>query len=320
MEQHAPATLLEPAVVPAVADLSVVIVSWNTRELLLRCLAALDAAAGGLRVEAIVVDNGSTDGTPEAVQACFTEVQLIALGANPGFAAANNRGLAAAGGRTICLLNPDTEPRPGALRALVDYLDRHPDVGMVGPRLLNPDGSEQAVGFRFPTLAQVFLDFFPFGGRLAGSRLNGRYPRAPRDRAFPIDFPLGACMAVRRAVLDTTGPLDEGFFIYSEEVDWCRRLRDDGWRVVCLPTSEIVHHGGQSTGQQPGRMFVELHRSRRRYYRRRHGPAFVLAAQLLTRIGVLKETIVAWRRLRRGELTRAQWRDRVRACGEVFRL
>ena len=303
-----------------VVDLSVVIVSWNTRELLSRCLASLDAALGNLRAETIVVDNGSSDGTPGAVRARFPGVRLVELECNLGFAAANNCGLVAARGRLLCLLNPDTEPRPGALAALVDFLDRHPAAGAVGPRLINPDGSEQAVGFRFPTLAQVALDAFPLGGRFAGSRLNGRYPRSPRDRAFPIDFPLGACIVVRRSAADVAGLLDEGYFMYSEEVDWCRRIRGAGWAIWCLPTAEVVHYGGQSTGQQPGRMFVELHRSRSRYYRRHHRPAFRRVAQLLTRLGVLKEVLIAWRRFRRGELSRARWRERVRACGAVFRL
>jgi hypothetical protein len=304
----------------AVVDLSIVIVSWNTRELLGHCLAALERAVAGLRVETIVVDNGSSDGTPAFVRAHFPTARLLEPGGNLGFAAANNRGIGVARGRILCLLNPDTEPRPGSLRTLVEHLDRSPTVGVVGPRLLNPDGSEQAVGFRFPTLAQVALDLFPLGGRFADTRLNGRYPDAPRDRPFPIDFPLGACLAVRREAVEAVGPLDEEYFIYGEEVDWCRRLRAAGWAIECVPAAAVVHHGGQSTGQRSGAMFVELHRSRRRLYRRYHGPAFVRAAQLLTRLGVLTAALVAWGRFRRGELSRAAWRERVRACGAVFRL
>lgn len=301
-------------------DLSIIIVSWNTRDLTLRCLAALPTAVGGLRWEAIVVDNGSTDGTPGAIGRGFPAVRLIAPGRNLGFAGGNNLGLRAATGRYLCLLNPDTEARPGALAALVAHLEAHAALGAVGPRLLNPDGSEQAVGFRFPSLAQVVLDLFPFGGRFAASRLNGRYPDAPRDRAFAIDFPLGACIVARRAAVEATGPLDEGYHMYSEEVDWCRRMRAAGWAIACLPTAEVVHCGGQSTSQQPARMFVELHRSRRRYFLRYHSPAFVRAARALTRAGMLKEAAVAWRRHRRGDLPRAAWRARTRACGAVWRL
>ena len=301
-------------------DLSIIIVSWNTRALTLACLASLDLATAASRTEVIVVDNGSTDGTPAAIRARFPATILIEPGRNLGFAGGNNAGLARARGHYLCLLNPDTVPRPGALAALVDFLARHPSVGAVGPRLLNPDGSEQAVGFRFPTLAQVFLDFFWIGGRFVESSLNGRYPDAPRDRPFPIDFPLGACILARREAVAATGPLDESFFMYSEEVDWCRRMQDAVWPIWCVPTAEVVHHGGQSVAQQSARMYVELHRSRLRYYRRHHRPAFVFAACLLTRAAMLKQTAAAWRAYRRGRLTRAQWREQVRARGRIFRL
>jgi N-acetylglucosaminyl-diphospho-decaprenol L-rhamnosyltransferase len=306
--------------IPHSTDLSIVIVSWNTRELTLRCLAALGESARGLGLETIVVDNGSIDETPEAIRAQFPAVRLIEPGRNLGFSGGNNAGLAIASGRYLCLLNPDTEARPGALAALVGFLEGQPEVGAVGPRLLNADGSEQAVGFRFPTLAQVFLDFFPLRGRFAESEANGRYPRAPRDRPFPIDFPLGACIVARRAAVEATGPLDEGYFLYSEEVDWCRRMQAVGWPIWCVPTAEVVHHSGQSVGQRPARMFVELHRSRRRYYARHHRRSFVLATMVLTWVAMIKEVLVAWRAYRRGRLSRTEWRSRTRACGEVFRL
>lgn len=305
---------------PTAPDLSVVIVSWNTRELTLRCLAALADAAGGLRCEAIVVDNGSNDGTPAAIRARFPAVRLVEPGRNLGFAGGNNVGLALARGRFLCLLNPDTEPQRGALSALVAFLVANPAIGAVGPRLLNPDGSEQAVGFHFPTLAQIGLDFFPLGGRFAETALNGRYPDATRDRPFPIDFPLGACILARRAAVDATGLLDEGFFMYSEEVDWCRRMQAAGWPIWCVPTTEVIHHGGQSVAQQSARMFVELQRSRLRYYRRYHRPAFVAAARALTRVAMLQEVVSSWRAYRRGVLPRDQWRERIRACGQIYRL
>ncbi len=309
-----------PAAHGGPVDLSIVIISWNTRALTLACLGALGPAVAPLRAETIVVDNGSTDGTPAAIRTAHPNVLLLESGCNLGFAAGNNAGLAAARGDFLCLLNPDTLPAPGALAALVAFLRVQPTIGAAGPRLLNPDGSEQAVGFAFPTLAQVFLDFFPFGGRFAASRLNGRYPDAPRDRPFPIGFPLGACIVARRAAVVAAGPLDEGFFLYSEEVDWCRRMTRAGWPSWCVPTATVVHYGGQSTGQASARMFVELQRSRARYYRLHHRRRFVRAARLLTRVAMLREALRAWRLYRRGALDRATWRARVRACGAVFRL
>lgn len=302
--------------------ISVIIVSWNTRELLLDCLRHLPYALGpGKReAEVIVVDNASTDGAADAVRAAFPDTRVRVLERNLGFGAASNAGIRAASGATICLLNPDTAPRPGSLAALADYLARHDTVGAVGPRLLNRDGSEQAVGFKFPSLIQVLLDLFPFGGRFANTALNGRYPRAPRDRPFPVDFSLGACLVVRREVFETTGLFDPGYFMYAEEVDWARRARAWGWEMHCLPSAEVVHYGGQSTAQQPARMFLELHRARARYFRRHESRRFVALARLLTRAGMVKEALVAWRQYRCGALSPARYRERVRACGEIFRL
>ena len=301
-------------------DLSIIIVSWNTRALLLRCLDALAAATGDLLVETIVVDNDSTDDTPAAIRGRFPAVRVVEPGRNLGFSGGNNVGLRLATGRFLCLLNPDTLPRPGSLAALVAFLAERPAIGAVGPRLLNVDGSEQAVGFRFPSLAQIALDFFPLGGRFAETALNGRYPAAPRDRPFPIDFPLGACIMARREAVAATGPLDEGYFMYSEEVDWCHRMQLAGWPIWCLPTAEIVHLGGQSVAQASARMYVELHRSRLRYYRRYHSSPFVLLARLLTCAAMVKETAIAWREYRRGRLSQSVRRERVRAYGRIYRL
>lgn len=315
---------VEPPAAPGTdqVTISVIIVSWNTRDLLLDCLARLPAALGPLhtRAEVIVVDNASTDGTVEAVRARFPTTRVLPLTTNHGFAVANNAGIAVAAGETICLLNPDTAPRPGSLALLARHLDARPEVGLVGPRLLNADGTEQAIGFKFPTLVQVFLDFFPLGGRLAHSTINGRYPDAPRDRPFPVDFPLGACMVVRRTVFETAGRFDPGYFMYAEEVDLARRVHTHGWQVHCLPTAEVVHYGGQSTTRQPAEMFVELHRSRARYFRRHESFAFVVVARCVTRIGAIKGALGAWREYRQGVLSPAAFRARVRACGKVFRL
>lgn len=301
---------------------SVIIVSWNTRELLLDCLRHLPAALGPTRrgAEVIVVDNASTDGTPDAVRAAFPDIEMRVLDQNTGFGTATNAGIRAASGATICLLNPDTVPRPGSLGALADYLGRHDTVGAVGPRLLNSDGTEQSVGYKFPSLIQVFLDLFPFGGRFARTALNGRYPRAPRDRPFQVDFLLGACLVARREVFETTGLFDPGYFMYAEEVDWARRARAWGWDMHCLPSAEVVHYGGQSTVQQPARMFLELHRARARYFRRYESRRFVALARLVTRAGMVKEALVAWRLYRRGALSQTRYRERVRACGAIFRL
>lgn len=241
--------------------LSVVIVSYNVRTLLARCLASL-AAQPHPPAEVIVVDNASTDDSVEAVRKQFSQVRLIENAENRGFAAASNQGLRTAQGRFLCLLNPDTELFPGALDALAAFLDASPNVGVVGPTLLYPDGRYQHAAFRFPTLAMALIDFFPLNHRLLNSRLYGRYPIAMHEKAFAMDFPLGACMMVRREICDEIGLLDEQFFMYCEEVDWCRRTKQAGWEIMHVPEARVVHHEGQSTRQASGRMFVELHRSR----------------------------------------------------------
>lgn len=279
---------------PALAnriDMSVVIVSWNTRDLLSRCITSVirQADDARLQVEIIVVDNASSDGTIELLPRDHPGITVIALPENRGFATANNIGIAQAQGSALLLLNPDTEILPGSLSALWRALYASPRIGLVGALLLNPDGSLQSAGYRFPGLVQTFLDIFPIHPRLVGSRLNGRIP--PGDGLSPlgIDHPLGACMLVRRGVLDEVGMLDDRYFMYSEEVDWCRRIKAAGWTILTAPAARVIHYGGQSTGQMPDVMFLQLHRSRNRYFRRYHSPEFVAAVGMVVRLGAAWE-------------------------------
>lgn len=275
---------LAPAT-PAI-DISVVIVSWNTRDLLERCLHSITAEAtrARLRVEIAVVDNASSDGTVETVRQRFPEVALTALPANIGFAAANNLAMRGTRGTAVLLLNPDTELLVGALQALWLALQSMPHVGVVGPVLLNADGSLQSAGYRFPGLAQVALDFFPLHPRLAGSRFNGRFSPGDGLSPFAIDHPLGACMLVRRTAIEQVGLLDEGYFMYSEEIDWCRRFKQQGWTILTAPDARVIHHGGQSTQQASNQMFVQLHRSRARYFARHNGRPLRRAASMMAEL------------------------------------
>ncbi|HUZ03651.1 MAG TPA: glycosyltransferase family 2 protein [Thermomicrobiaceae bacterium] len=261
----------------SVPDISAVVISWNTRELLARCLGSIarERERAGLTVETIVVDNASSDGSAAMIEERFRDARLIVLPENRGFAAANNVALASARGPAVLLLNPDAELAAGALDALWRALHAAPHVGLVGPLLLNSDGSVQSAGHAFPGLAQVLIDLFPLHPRLVASRLNGRVTRYDGLSPMAIDHPLGACMLVRRAVVDNVGGLDEGYFMYSEEIDWCRRIRAAGWTILLAPAARVVHHGGQSSGQAPEAMFLALHRSRARYLRR-YEPAWVL--------------------------------------------
>jgi len=305
-------------------DLSVVIVSHNIRELLALCLDSLltNLAISALGYEVIVVDNASRDRTVEMVRERFPQVKILANEENLGFAAANNQGLKVSKGDYLLLLNPDTQVRGEALQLMLQFLVSHPQVGMVGPKLLYPDGRFQHSAFSFPTLPMIFLDFFPLNHRLIHSRLNGRYPKALYEAGEPflVDHPLGAAMMVRREIVEQVGPLDEGFFIYCEEIDWCTRMKRMGWEIFCLPQAEIVHYVGKSTGQFREAMYVELHRSRYRLYEKHYSLAFRFMARLIVGLGVRREILKARREARQGKVTEGELERRLDAYRRVLEL
>ncbi len=304
-------------------DLSVVTVSYNTRELVRGCLASVFSTLGStLRFEVIVVDNASSDGSVAMIRGSFPEVRVLANSENVGFAAGSNQGIRESSGRYVILLNPDTMATDGALVEMVRLMEERSEVGAVGPSLLFADGSFQHSAFTFPTLPMIFLDFFPLNHRLLDSRLNGRYPRAwySQGEPFPIDHPLGAALMVRRSVVEEVGSLDEGFFMYCEEIDWCMRIKRADWQILCCPAAKIVHHAGQSTGQFREKMYVELHRSRYRLYEKHYDPSFRRAARCLVRLGITYKGLrVRWAHLR-GDLDTEGLNQRLRAYREIRSL
>jgi N-acetylglucosaminyl-diphospho-decaprenol L-rhamnosyltransferase len=273
--------------------LSVIIVSWNVRELLRRCLISLAPHRDAIPMQVIVVDSASGDGSAEMVAADFPWVELVASPDNVGFPAANNIGLDIARGRYLLLLNPDTEVVGEALATLIAYLEANPGVGIAGPQLLNPDGSVQSSRRRFPTLATGFFEstwLQPFAPR----RLLARYyaEDLADGETGAVDWVTGAAIMARREVVEQVGGLDPGYFMYSEELDWCRRIRDAGWRVVYLPAAQIVHHAGKSSEQAVTARHINFQRAKLRYYRQYHGSGaawllrlFLLASYVL-QIGV----------------------------------
>ncbi|MFQ5944681.1 MAG: glycosyltransferase family 2 protein [Anaerolineae bacterium] len=259
-------------------DLSIVVVSWNVRDLLDRCLLSvrpfLERREGrDLQAEVIVVDNRSEDGGPEMVQAKYPEVRLIETGENLGFTRGNNLGISESRGRYLLLLNPDTEVRGEAPGVMVSYLEDRPRVGIVGPQLLNPDGTVQSSRRRFPTLATAVMESTVVQGWSPRNPVLARYYilDRPDDEIQEVDWLVGACLLVRRQAAEEVGPLDERFFMYSEELDWCRRMVDAGWGVVYLPTAQVLHHGGKSSEQVLPLRHIQFQRSKILYFRKHHG-------------------------------------------------
>ncbi len=272
---------------------AVVIVSYNVRDLLGRCLDSVLTQIGP-GDEVVVVDNASADGSVEHVRGAYPAVRVIANPDNLGFGAACNQGIRATRAPLVVLVNPDCEVQPGSLAALGRFMEARPRAAVAGGRLRYPDGAFQESSFRFPTLAQVFLDLFPVNWRLTQSRLNGRYPKAWDERSFQIDHPLGAFMVVRRDAIDQVGLFDEGYFMYVEEVDWCYRFKHEGWEVWHCPEALAVHHGGRSTQQRAGAMFVQLHRSRLRFFRRHYPWWFAPIARCIVCLGMTKLILLDW--------------------------
>jgi hypothetical protein len=265
-------------------DLSVVIVSWNTRDLLLECLAALERRQSStgrspLVQELLVVDNGSEDGSATAVREHFPGVRLIELSDNIGFAAGCNAGIREARGRHVLLLNSDAVVCDGALERCVAYLDANPRVGIVGPQLLNPDGSKQNSIHNFPRVA---TEFIPKGAFQFLFRRRFPSRRWTDDEPLEVEAIVGAALFVRRQVIEGVGGLAEDYFFFLEETDWCWRVRDAGWRVHFLPTAFVKHLSGASSKKKnPALTRIEYHRSLYHFYRKHRGSGWMLTVLLL---------------------------------------
>ena len=276
--------------------LSIVIISWNTRDLLAACLTSLRTYPPDGDHEIVVVDNASRDDSTAMVRRDFPHVHLLENPTNVGFAAANNQALALCRGRYVLLLNSDTEVTPGTLSALVSFMEQHPQAGVVAPTLVNPDGSFQASYARFPTFVSEFLLIT----RLA-RWLSGPYAPSPRPRinepSHPVDWVAGAALLVRRAAIDQVGGLDAGYFMYSEETDWCWRLWRHNWQVWYLPAVKVIHHGGASSRQRGAASYAQLYASKVRFFERAYGPAAAGRLRTLFRL-VAAARGLTWRILR----------------------
>jgi GT2 family glycosyltransferase len=253
-------------------DISVVIVAWNARHYLELCLESLAEAPPRRSMEVLVVDNASNDGTAEMVESRFPDVKLIKSSENLGFAKGNNVAIRQCQGRYIALVNPDVILFPGCLDALADFLDENPKVGNVGPRVFNPDMTQQSTCRRFPTLWNNFCSATSMATAFKNSKLfAGEHMWFfAHDRTLPVDVLVGCFSMIRREAFDEVGLLDEGLFMYGDDVDWCRRCWKAGWEVVFYPGARAIHDRGKTTAPYPVRFAVAQQRSILYYWRKHH--------------------------------------------------
>lgn len=279
--------------------LSVVVLSWNTRELTLACLRALHGEQPRHPREVIVVDNGSADGSADAIAAAFPGVRLVRNAENRLYAAGNNQGARAATGEFLCLLNSDTEVRPRALDTMVDFLRANPAHGAVAPMLVDPDGTVQRACQAFPTLLSALCFDSIFGKFPPGRWIEDRYLMRGFDHATSRDVqqPPGACFMMRREEFLALGGFDEELSLFYNDVDLCRQLWAKGRRIRYLTDAVVMHHRGAST-KSFARFLVIWHRNRISYYRKHHGSLGVAWLRIVIRLRVWEEWIRIGRRHR----------------------
>ncbi|MFH1387046.1 MAG: glycosyltransferase family 2 protein [bacterium] len=260
------------------ADLSIIIVSFNVKAYLLKCLNSIFKQSGKSLFEVIVVDNASIDASAEAVKNEFPQVVLVANLQNKGFAKANNQGIKITCGRNILLLNPDTKIIDNSLEKMANYLDQNKNIGICGPILLNPDRSVQNMGYMFPTLFSLF---------------NSKLIKTKSRNPYEVDWVQGAGLMFKSSLLKTVGYFDEKYFMYGEEKDFCFRVKKEGWKVVVLPSCSLIHYSSQSTKGREASAFVEYHRSQAYFLRKHYSRWFSFMARWFFYLGALKNHVIA---------------------------
>jgi GT2 family glycosyltransferase len=305
-------------------DISVVILNWNDLQHLIGCVESLSDCTKERTMEIIVVDNASTDGSADAVASRFPEVKLVRNKENLGFPKGNNIGIRASRGKYIYLLNSDIKVLDGCIDALADYMDAHPDIGMIGPKTLNDDLSHQSTCRQFPTLWNNFCATTGLAKVFKQSRFfSGEHMFYFKgDSTLDVDVLVGCFWAVRREALDDFGLLDEDFFMYAEDVDWCKRCWNAGWRVVFFPGAQAVHYRGASSNKDPVRCALTQQRSILSYWKKHHGSLgrFIISCLIFGRLS--GRWAVDWVRFAFQSWQREAMRERLqvtRAClGALF--
>jgi len=260
--------------------LSIITVTWNGKKYVEECLQSLNQASR-TSAEVIVIDNASTDGTPELVGQIFPRFTAIRNARNLGFAKANNIGIRLSRGKYLCLINSDVVVPPNCLDELYRYMETNPDVAVVGPQMLGPDFAVRRSTMRLPSVSNSFCravaaDQWPFLSRLVGGQMMSDFRH---NHTADVEVLNGWFWMLRREAVEQVGLLDERFFMYGEDMDWCRRFLDAGWRLVFYHGARAVHYGGASSSVAPVRFYLEMQRANLQYWEKHHG----LVAQLAHR-------------------------------------
>jgi GT2 family glycosyltransferase len=253
-------------------DVSIIIVNWNTKDLLLNCINSLYHETKNVTMEIIVVDNGSSDGSTEAVKSMYPQVKVICNNENLGFAKANNIGISESVGRYVCLVNSDIKALDAVVDRLCAYMDQHSEIGAIGPKTVNDDMSIRVNTRKFPTLWNTFcetfflVDLFP-NNRLFRGRTMTWFSHLETKN---VDVLSGCFLMVRREVVDKVGALDDRFFIYGEDTDWCKRMNLNNWEVVFFSETKAIHYAGASSSAAPIRFLIELTKADLQYWKKHH--------------------------------------------------
>ncbi len=254
-------------------DLSVVVVTYHSRDHILDCVRSLDAARGSRVMECLVVDNDSRDGIAELLAERAPHVRVLHSGENAGYARAVNRGLRESSGRFAFVLNPDCVVHPGAFDALDAWMSEHPRCAIAAPQLLNSDGSIEWSARSFPTHLTFLFNRYSLLTRLfPGNPWSRKYLLSDWDHTSSrsVDWVSGAAMYVRREAIARVGGMDEAYFMFNEDVDWCRQMKAAGWSVDYVPAAQVTHHIGASKGRTSDRVILERHRGMIHYFRKHH--------------------------------------------------
>jgi GT2 family glycosyltransferase len=293
-------------------DISIIVVTWNAKKFVQECFGSIREETRGLSAETIALDNASTDGTADAIGEQFPEVKLIRSTTNLGFPRGNVVAIEASqpAAKYVCLVNPDVRVMPGCFRKLTDYMEKHPKVGVVGPLTFNPDGTVQWSCMRSPNvwtawcralaLDRTILRRLPlFGGNMMMDFAH--------DHTREVEVLNGAFLFIRRAAMDQVGLIDDRYFMYGDDIDWCLRFRKAGWPVVFDAEAEAIHHGGGTTRRAPAFFYVEMNKANLQYWQKHHSRPAQIAFLASLWVNDLSRYLVYSILCRFGE----SWRTRV---------